>query len=75
MRSVIYLLAALLACALFLVGLREIRADPSPGNHAGNTTYPPDLEYFESRQPRRSAERPTVALPPHGAVLKPEPAG
>ncbi len=48
MRSVIYLSAALLACALFVAGLREIRANPSPGNHAGNTTYPPDLEYLKA---------------------------
>jgi len=48
MRSVIYLSAALLAFALFLANLRGVRANTSPGNHAGNTAYPPELEYLKA---------------------------
>jgi glyoxylase-like metal-dependent hydrolase (beta-lactamase superfamily II) len=48
MRSVIYLSAALLAFALFLANLRGVRAGTSPGNHAGNTAYPPELEYLKT---------------------------
>jgi glyoxylase-like metal-dependent hydrolase (beta-lactamase superfamily II) len=48
MRSVIYLSAALLTFALFLANLRGVRADTSPGNHAGDTAYPPELEYLKA---------------------------
>ena len=48
MRSVIYLSAALFAFALFLANLRGVRANTSPGNHAGNTAYPPELEYLKA---------------------------
>jgi glyoxylase-like metal-dependent hydrolase (beta-lactamase superfamily II) len=44
MRSVIYLSAALLAFTIFLVSLRGVRA----GNHDGNSTYPPELEYLKA---------------------------
>ena len=48
MRSVIYLSAALLAFALFLANLQGVRANTSPGNHARNTAYPPELEYLKA---------------------------
>jgi glyoxylase-like metal-dependent hydrolase (beta-lactamase superfamily II) len=48
MRSVIYVPAALLACTLFLVNLREAGAGTGSGNHAGNTAYPPELEYLKA---------------------------
>jgi glyoxylase-like metal-dependent hydrolase (beta-lactamase superfamily II) len=48
MRSLVYLSAALLACALFLANSRAVSPRTSPGNHAGNTADPPELEYLKA---------------------------
>ena len=48
MRSVIYLSAALLPLALFLVNPGGTGTGTNPGNHAGNTTESPELEYLKA---------------------------
>src|SRR5690349_3150575 len=48
MRSVIYLPAALLPLALFLVNLGGAGTGKNPRNHAGNTTESPELEYLKA---------------------------
>ncbi len=48
MRSVIYLPAALLPLALFLVNPGGTGTGTNPGNHAGNTTESPELEYLKA---------------------------
>ena len=48
MRSVIYLPAALLPLALFLVNPGGTGTGTNPGNHAGDTTEPPELEYLKA---------------------------
>ena len=48
MRSVIYLPAALLPLALFLVNPGGTGTGTNPGNHAGNTAEPPELEYLKA---------------------------
>ena len=48
MRSVLYLPAALLPLALFLVNPAGTGTGTSPGNHAGNTTESPELEYLKA---------------------------
>jgi glyoxylase-like metal-dependent hydrolase (beta-lactamase superfamily II) len=48
MRSVIYLSAALLPLALFLVNPAGTSRGTNPGNHAVNTTESPELEYLKA---------------------------
>jgi glyoxylase-like metal-dependent hydrolase (beta-lactamase superfamily II) len=48
MRSVIYLPAALLPLALFLVNPGATGPGTNPGNHTGNTTEFPELEYLKA---------------------------
>src|SRR5579863_5101458 len=48
MRSITYVSAALLAFALLLANLRGVPAGTSPGNAAGNTSSPPELEYWKA---------------------------
>ena len=48
MRFVIYLPAALLPLALFLVSLAGTGTGTNPGTHAGSTTESPDLEYLKA---------------------------
>ena len=48
MRSVIYLSAALLPLALFLVNPGGTSTGTNPANHAGNTTEFPELEYSKA---------------------------
>src|ERR1700722_5127792 len=48
MRSVIYLPAALVPLALFLVSPGGTGTGTNPGNHAGNTTASPELEYLKA---------------------------
>jgi glyoxylase-like metal-dependent hydrolase (beta-lactamase superfamily II) len=48
MRSVIYLPAALVPLALFLVSPGGTGTGTNPGNHAGNTTESPELEYLKA---------------------------
>jgi glyoxylase-like metal-dependent hydrolase (beta-lactamase superfamily II) len=48
MRSVIYLSAALLPLALFLVNPGGTGTGANPGNHAGNTSESPELEYLKA---------------------------
>ena len=38
----------MLTFALFLAGLRGVRADTSPANQAGSTAHPPELEYLKA---------------------------
>ena len=48
MRPVFYLPAALLPLALFLVNPGGTGTGTNPGNHAGNTTKSPELEYLKA---------------------------
>src|SRR5262245_18992922 len=48
MRLAVYSSAAVITFALFLANLRRVRADTSPGRHAGNSAYPPELEYLKA---------------------------
>jgi len=48
MRTVIYLLAALLMFGLFLANLRGIPAGPGPGNHGEASSHRSELEYFKA---------------------------
>ena len=48
MRSLLYLPAALLPLALFLVNPGGTGTGTNPGNHAGNTTESPELEYLKA---------------------------
>src|SRR5271155_34021 len=78
MRSVICLSAALLPLALFLVNPGGTGTGTNPGNHAGNTTEPPELEYLKAvnsvappKDPQllslRRAKSPTLTLRGGGA--------
>jgi hypothetical protein len=48
MRTVIYLLAALLGFGLFLAMLRATPAGPGPGNHDRASSGRPELEYLKA---------------------------
>ena len=48
MRPVVYSLAALLASALSLISLREVRADVGTRSQAETSARPPELEYFKA---------------------------
>jgi hypothetical protein len=48
MRTVIYLLAALLVFGLFLAMLRATSAGPGPGNHELASSSRPELEYLKA---------------------------
>jgi glyoxylase-like metal-dependent hydrolase (beta-lactamase superfamily II) len=48
MRTVIYLLAALLMFGAFLANLRGIPAGPGPGNHGEASSYRSELQYLKA---------------------------
>src|SRR5262245_30093773 len=48
MRPAIYLSAAVLTFAVIFAELRGVRANTSPGDHAGTVTRSPDLEYLKA---------------------------
>jgi len=48
MRPVVYSLAALLTSALFLISLRDVRADVGARSQAETAVRPPELEYFKA---------------------------
>jgi glyoxylase-like metal-dependent hydrolase (beta-lactamase superfamily II) len=48
MRPVVYALGALLTSALFLIGLRGVRADVGARSQAETAVRPPELEYFKA---------------------------